>query len=674
MAEIVVNHIEKRRRILACISNFPGSMELIRQAAGLAHALQAEWTVLYVETNKPWTFSSDWHERLREHMQFAESLGAKTITLYGTNIVAQIADYVRISDADYIVVGRTSTRSFFQANIADKLIWRLSHKNIYVITHADAASRKKLFKEKRENSKRPKTELHENIKDIIFLLLLLLLATFIGGLCYWMGLQEAVIVTIYLLGVLLVSIITSGMIYGGISSFISVVIFNFFFTEPLFDFHYNDPSYAVTFLVMLATSLLVNMLTTRIKRQTQQSSQKAWRTEILLDTSQRLQESKGHQETLAVIASQIVRLLRCGVVIYPVLYEENVRKLEQGQYFDADGVHTDNLPAEFLNAYEKEAATRAYETNSSTGASTNVFSDAKCLYLTVGNHSSVFAVAGIVMQDIKTLDPFDSSLLLAILAESGLALEKESIQQTKNKIAIQAEQERLRANLLRSISHDLRTPLTSISGNAAILLEDTLVTDPQKRHMLCQNIYDDSMWLITLVENLLTVTRIENGTIGIKMAPELLDEVIQEAILHVNKKISEHVLTISIQEEFLLAQMDVRLIMQVIINLIDNAIQYTPPGSHIDISARWEGEKILVRIADDGPGIAPHQKEGLFNMFVTDGKRRGDGRRGLGLGLFLCRSIVLAHHGEIWVEDNDPHGSVFHFTLLGVNVEKETQE
>jgi len=276
---------------------------------------------------------------------------------------------------------------------------------------------------------------------------------------------------------------------------------------------------------------------------------------------------------------------------------------------------------------------------------------------------------GVALND-QPLESFENNLLISVLGESALAFEKEELYETKNQAAMQAQQEKLRANLLRAISHDLRTPLTSISGNADILLGNGASLDESKKIQLYQDIYDDSIWLINLVENLLSVTRIEDGTMNIHMEAQLVSEVIDEALAHINRKGCEHCITKVIPDDMIMARMDSRLIVQVIINIVDNAIKYTQPGSHIEISARREkaggqGQSgfVAVEIADDGEGIPDEAKEKLFEMFYTGGNKVADSRRGMGLGLALCRSIVMAHGGMISVEDNKPRGSRFKFTL-----------
>ena len=250
-----------------------------------------------------------------------------------------------------------------------------------------------------------------------------------------------------------------------------------------------------------------------------------------------------------------------------------------------------------------------------------------------------------------------------MLNECALALEKQRLDEEKKEVEMNARQERLRANLLRAISHDLRTPLTGISGNASVLLNGGAQMEEAQRHKIYGDIYDDAIWLINLVENLLSVTRIENGAMNLKRQTELLDDVINEAMHHLDRKSGEHRITVKQDDEFLMAKMDTRLIVQVFINMIDNAIKYTPPGSEIKVHVFQKDGFVWTEIADNGKGVADEEKDKLFQMFYTAENQKGDGRRGLGLGLALCKSIINAHGGEIGVRDNKPRGSVFYFTL-----------
>jgi len=250
-----------------------------------------------------------------------------------------------------------------------------------------------------------------------------------------------------------------------------------------------------------------------------------------------------------------------------------------------------------------------------------------------------------------------------------MALENSRNAVEKEEAKLQAESEKLRATLLRSISHDLRTPLTAISGNASILLSDGEELDIGTKQQIYADIYDDSAWLHTLVENLLAITKIEEGRMELKTQPQLVEEIVSEAVQHLGRNRCGHSITIHHENDLLLANCDARLIIQVIINLMDNAMKYTPAGSTIAVCTREENGWAVISVADDGPGISDEEKEKIFQMFYTGGNPIADSRRSLGLGLSLCRSIITAHGGDITVSDNKPTGTVFTFTIPAEEVE-----
>lgn len=255
------------------------------------------------------------------------------------------------------------------------------------------------------------------------------------------------------------------------------------------------------------------------------------------------------------------------------------------------------------------------------------------------------------------------TLLAAALIVGSLAGKSRRNSRQREEATLQMKNEQLRSNLLRSISHDLRTPLTTISGDASLLCGQYGQLSEDKAKELLSDISDNAEWLLNSVENLLSVTRIEDGRMNIQMHPESVDEVISEALSHITDRSKQHTIHYRQNDELLLAKMDVRLILQVIINLVDNALKYTPKDSVIDVWSYRQDGYIYIAVADNGPGIADEEKEKLFDMFYTTSFGTADGRRGLGLGLPLCRMIIHVHGGEITVRDNVPHGTIFTFTL-----------
>ncbi|MBQ9005858.1 MAG: DUF4118 domain-containing protein [Atopobiaceae bacterium] len=228
---------------------------------------------------------------------------------------------------------------------------------------------------------------------------------------------------------------------------------------------------------------------------------------------------------------------------------------------------------------------------------------------------------------------------------------------------VRARNEQMRADLLRSVSHDLRTPLTAIMGNTDILLTNDDALPEETRTRLVQDIHDDATWLTDVVENLLAVTRFDKDRVMLNMRPEVVDEVIEEALRHVRRDASGHTITVTPSDELLLARMDSQVIVQVIVNLVNNALAHTPEGCVVNIATKRMEDEVAVTVSDDGPGVGEGNHEAVFDAFYTAKESLTDGRRGIGLGLALCKTIVEAHGGRIWVEDVEPHGAAFTFTL-----------
>ena len=278
-------------------------------------------------------------------------------------------------------------------------------------------------------------------------------------------------------------------------------------------------------------------------------------------------------------------------------------------------------------------------------------------------------VIAIVIKENQSVDSNEKSLLEAILSQISFAIEKYTLNESKKMALMQAENERFRANLLRAVSHDLRTPLTSISGSASSILNNDF--DEETKKKLISDIYDDSIWLINLVENLLSASRLDDGKVQLKTEPQLVEDIINEAVTHVNRKILNYNLKVELENDFIMVDVDVRLIVQVLINILDNAIKYTDEVTDIIIRSFTKGNKVIIEILDNGLGISKENQECIFDMFFTSSESKGDSRRGLGLGLALCKSIINAHGGDIYVRNNKPKGTVIGFTLTNVEVKSE---
>ena len=641
------NNKELSEHILVCLSAAPSNKKIIDTAAKMVKVLQARFTALYVRTGTKSEVLDK--EKLEEHIQYAEKLGAEIVMTHGENIPVQIAEYARLSNVTKIVIGQSNARRnhfFSKATLTERLIEIVPDIDIHIIPDALKT---------RTHQKRSFVRYVEkpSAKDYFLTVIIFAVCTLIGLLFQRLNFTDTNIVTIYILGVLLTSILTDGYLCSVVGSVISVFLFCFFLTEPRMSFQTYAVGYPVTFLIMLISSVLTGALAAKLKTHAKLSAQLAFRTQVLFDTDCLLQKAKGGTEILDITCTQLLRLLNRNITAYVVENET----LSDGKLFSVEKESAKNI----LTPEEQGVARWVYENRQRAGASTHHFPQAKCLYLAIRGGDNVYGVIGIPMQK-ETLDYFEYSILLSVINECALAMENAQNAMEKEKNAVLAKNEQMRADLLRAISHDLRTPLCSISGNADMLVNNGDRLDEATKDQIYTDIYDDSEWLIGVVENLLSITRLNDGRLKIKFTDQLLDEVIAESLRHINKKHDEYKIVTDC-EELVLARMDVRLIIQVLVNLIDNAIKYTPPGSIICIRGIKADGKAQISVEDNGPGIPDEMKPHIFEMFYTGKTTIADSHRSLGLGLALCRSIIEEHNGTLVLTDHAPHGCNFIFTL-----------
>lgn len=636
--------------ILACLSSAPSNARIIRTAARMAQAFNSQFTALFVETPDFAVATDENKQRLRDNQKLAEQLGAHIETVYGDDVPYQIAEFARLSGITKIVLGRSAVtrRHFFgKPTLTEQLLSYAPEMDIHIIPDRSA--------DVPYSPKKARTlQLSSVLKNTIKSGSILFGATLLGILFYHLGFTDANIIMVYILGVLLTSIITSHQIYSLISSIASVFIFNFLFTSPRFTLRAYATGYPVTFVVMFLTAYITGTFAIRYKAQAGQSAMIARRTKILFDTDQLLSKARGKEEIFKAAAEQIEKLLERNIVIF-----ENIDGMLSESYFSQNNSQT---PSPYSLEHERIAAEWVLNNNHIAGATTDIHSHARYMYLALRVKDRVYGVVGIDAKD-SPLDASAHGILLSILGETALALENEQNAREKEAAAVLAESEQLRANLLRTISHDLRTPLTSISGHASNLMSNGASFDDATKQQIYGDIYDDSMWLIDLVENLLYATRIEEGRMTLRTSAELLSEIVAEAVQRIQRKASSHPLSISYEDDLLLVRADAKLVVQVIGNIIDNAVKYTPPGSPITITTRKNGNLAEICIADLGNGISQADKDHIFDMFYSGNQKIADNRRSLGLGLYLCKTIVEAHGGTITVTDNQPKGAVFCFTL-----------
>ncbi len=596
---------QPKEHILVCLSSAPSNENIIRTGAKMAQAFGGSFTALYVKTPSADRMGAANEKRLKSHIQLAEILGAEIATVTGEEVAYQIAEFARLSKVTKVVMGRSipkGTGIFRKKPLTEQLIDLAPSLEIYIIP--DTAG---------DNARQhPRPEISGKLPTAVqwgISLGILAASTLIGQLFHSFHFTEANTITIYILGALLTALFTRNNWCSTAFSLASVILFNFFFTEPRLSLRAYESGYPVTFAIMLTASIITGTLANRLSDHAKQSAQSAYRAKVLFETNQLLQQAE-EDAILSTTARQLEKLLNREAAVLTSIYE-----------------HTPGWKA-----------------------------------LPIESGNVVHGILDIHIGD-SPLDHFENSILLSVLGECTLAMESRRNAREKEESAVMAKNEQLRANLLRAISHDLRTPLTSISGNAENLMLNRTVLEEDAQTGILKDIYEDSLWLIQLVENLLAITRIGEGKTRLNITAQLVEEVVDEALSHIRKRNKAHILKTQMPNELLLAKMDARLISQVIINLVDNALKYTPSGSEITISAERAEDFVSIQVADNGPGIPNRQKKKVFDMFYAGSTKVADCRRSLGLGLSLCKSIVEAHGGEIRLFDNDPSGCVFTFTL-----------
>ncbi len=646
-------------RILVCLSTSPSNIKVINAAVKMSKAFNATLTAIYIKPTNSEAISETDRLRLQNNINYAEQNGASVTTVIGDNIPVLIAEFAHISGTTKIVIGRSGSGSHHfwnKISLTEQITISAPSVDVYIIP--DSVAELKI-----QNLKKNITsQIKPTIKDAIITTLLLLASTCIGVLLNMLGFSEANIIMAFLLGVLIISVTTVSPLYSVLSSLISVLLFNWFFIEPKFSFHTYEPEYLVTFAIMLTSSLITDTLANKLKANARHSAREAFRAKVLFDTNQLLQKADNADNVLKITAKQAITLLDRDVTIYSIDGNNNINQSIRFNSLNLQG--NTNLPEN----EKSEIIHWVFNNRKPAGLHFDDYSDEKSQYYPIGINSHCYGVISLHLNG-KTPEAFECSVLMSILGECALALESLRNAAEKEQASVIARNEQLRSNLLRSISHDIRTPLTSISGNASNLIYHYKHLDDATLEYIFSDIYSDSEWLIDLVENLLSISRIENGQMELHLTTEIMNDVIDEAMKHIDKNASLHNITVTNSDELLLAKMDSRLIMQVLINLINNAIKNTQTGSEIHIENCQIDDNIVVTVSDNGPGISDDNKAHIFEMFFIGNNKIADGRRGLGLGLALCKSIIDAHNGTITLSDNTPHGCIFTFTLPAERIE-----
>ena len=463
---------------------------------------------------------------------------------------------------------------------------------------------------------------------------ILLLSTLVAFLIRSLSLRVENILIIYVLSILVIVIETKSYGWGVVASLFCTFSFNYFFTEPFRTFAINDPSYFVSLGIFLIAAFIVSTLTSRLQSQIAISARNEEMTDKLYKVSNGYLNILERDEIVAYGERSVTALLGKPCRIF---------------YGEASAL----ADPEAASCY-REGLACAKDERLSPGS--------KKRFVPIVKKN---AIAGVLSIDCSGGDVAKDEWLYleTILSQFVLAMEREELRQAEELHRINIEKERLKNNLLRSISHDLRTPLTAIAGGSEFLLERVDTIDGETMKSLLTDIHSDAVWLGTMVENLLNMARIQEGKLLIKKQGEVLDDIIGEALSRVAKNLGEHRLSCAPSDGIFLVPMDGQLIIQVLINLLNNAIEHTRPDCRIAVRAERRPGYVDLSVSDDGGGIEAEMLDHIFESFGSSGRKASESRKGAGLGLSICKAIILAHGGSIAGGNNAEGGATFSFSL-----------
>ena len=490
----------------------------------------------------------------------------------------------------------------------------------------------------------------EMLQNLGITLLLLALATALGWVFQHLELQNSNVVIVYLLSVLLTARLTRGFGYGLAASVLSFLLFNWFFTDPYFSLKINDPGNIITIVIMTITATITSALTSKVKQSAAEAREQEAESNALYRLTNRLTDAENCDEIAEILVHTVSSILECHASC--VCFDENGQPAPTFIQQRPDGkvVHREvDDPVQLKKRMERLHASA--DVNSE-------FYD-----YPIYGRTAILAVLRIPTETGENLTDAQKRMLHSLIENTALAMERYRSLQAQAKSREETTQERYRGNLLRAISHDLRTPLSGIMGTSEMLMGMTEQEDP--RYDLAKDIYNDADWLHGLVENILNLTKFQDGRLKLSKEPEAVEEVIGAALGVIEKRMPGRKIDVSIPENVLLVPMDARLITQVLVNLLDNAGKHTAPGQEISISVEEDSAHNLMRccVADRGSGISPNDLPHVFQMFYTTRNQGADSRPGVGLGLAICQSIIEAHGGTIYAENRPEGGAQFIFTI-----------
>jgi two-component system, OmpR family, sensor histidine kinase KdpD len=636
-------------RVMVAVGPDEQAEQLVRAGKRLADALDAAWTVVYVETPELLSLTDEERNRRIDVLRLAESLDAETVTLDGPSPAAVLVEYARTRNATRVIVGAPKLRGwrrwFRRASTPAQLI---SHAQTFdVITIAIAEDKL----ERRKPSSRVFPDPNQGTirwDRYAWGLVTTTVCTAVAFIMY-PRFELSNLVMVYLLGVTVAGL-RFGRIPALLTAALNVMAFDFFFVPPRFSLAISDVQYLVTFVVMLIIALVIANLMASVRQQTRVAGARERRTALLYAMSRELVATRGIESLAHVAVNHVAEVFQCKAVL---LLPNAEGKL----------TYPRDPPLErSLRGADLAVAQWVFDHGKQAGLGTDTLPAAPALYVPLREGNKPLGVLAVLpANQRRVLLPEQRHLLETFAGQIGLALERAQLAETAETSRLNAERESLRNTLLASISHDLRTPLAVIAGAGSALARHGTALDEAARVSLAHSVETKAREMSELVSNVLDLMRFETGQLVLRRDWQTLDDLVGAALVNLESKLVDHPVEVWIPHDLPPVHVDATLIVQVFSNLFDNIAKYTPPGTRVHVSALPDGRLIGVRVEDEGPGLPAGDPARLFDKF-----QRGHDEGsvvGVGLGLAICQAIIRAHGGEIEAHRREGGGARFEFTL-----------
>ncbi|AOI83186.1 sensor protein KdpD [Burkholderia cepacia] len=668
---------QARERLLVCVGPGPEAPTLVRAAARLAASLKADWIAVYVETPRLQRLPDARRQRTLDALKLAAELGAETATLAGADAVAALIGYAKVRNVSKIVAGgspkvglvRRFARPFGEqlaerAGDVDLMLIRASASDEARAAPLDARARdwRDAFAQFGTHRSPP--------RHYAYAAAICAAITVVASLVSE-RLDLTNLVMLYLLGVVF-SAVRLGRGPGVLQSFLSVAAFDFFFVPPRMSFSVSDTQYLLTFFGMLLTSLVISHLTSTLTRQASVAQRRERRTGAIYAMARELGAALTIEQIVEIGSRHVGEVFRARVAF---LLPDSADKVRQ-KIEEPDAAVT--LTGADLDS---DVGQWVYDQQKPAGRGTDTLPATVALYLPLKAPMRTRGVLAVASREPRELEvPEQQRMLDAFAAQIALALERVHYVEIARDALVNMESERLRNSLLSAISHDLRTPLTTIVGFSSMLANGRAAAQggdaaaaerfAQREGELVDAIHDEALRMTGIVTNLLDMARLQAGSLQLKRQWSLLEETVGAALAACKRVLSRHPARVVLPADLPLLQMDAVLMERLFTNLFENAAKYTPPDTPLEIGAERVTDDglpfVRVHVDDHGPGLPAGMETRIFDKFTRGEKESAT--PGIGLGLAICRAIVEAHGGKIGAlnrtaPDGHVTGARFWFTL-----------